>query len=94
MKQIAGEMPWLRKPRAQMLPTLLYVEANYTILCRRYGSPWVCIHKCIFVADIVLGKRSAATTHAFAAQLVARAEPAEEQEVQKYFVDPQNTSER
>ncbi|KAL0050961.1 hypothetical protein WJX82_011093 [Trebouxia sp. C0006] len=60
----------------------------------RYGSPWVCIHKCIFVADMVLGKRSAATTHAFAAQLVARAAPAEEQEVQKYFVDPQSTSER
>ncbi|DBA77116.1 TPA: hypothetical protein ACH3X1_009695 [Trebouxia sp. C0004] len=60
----------------------------------RYGSPWVCIHKCIFVADMVLGKRSAATTRAFAAQLVARAEPAEEQEVQKYFVDPQSTSER
>ncbi|DBA80115.1 TPA: hypothetical protein ACH3X2_007598 [Trebouxia sp. C0005] len=60
----------------------------------RYGSPWVCIHKCIFAADMILGKRSAATTHAFAAQLVARAEPAEEQEVQKYFVDPQSTSER
>ena len=78
----------------QMLAILLYVEARDTIPCRRYGSPWVCIHKCIFVADMVLGKRCAATTHAFAAQLVARAEPVEEQEVQKYFVDPQSTSER
>ena len=43
---------------------------------------------------MILGKRSAATTHAFAARLVALAEPAEEQEVQKYYVDPQNTSER
>ncbi len=87
-------MPWLRDPRAQMLLILLPVAASDTVFCRRYGSPWVCIHKCIFVADMVLGKRSAATTHAFAAQLVARAEPAEEQEVQKYFVDPQSTSER
>ena len=43
---------------------------------------------------MILGKRSAATTHAFAARLVALAEPAEEQEVQKYYVDPQNKSER
>ena len=43
---------------------------------------------------MILGKRSAATTHAFAARLVAIAEPAEEQEVQKYYVGPQNTSER
>ena len=43
---------------------------------------------------MVLGRRSAATTLGFAARLAAMAEPAEEQEVQKYFVDPQNTAER
>lgn len=62
--------------------------------CRRYGSPWVCLHKCIFVADMVLGKRSPATTKGFAAALLAAALPAEEQEVQRYYVDPQNTAER
>ncbi len=46
------------------------------------------------MADVVLGTRSAATARGFAARLVAMAEPAEEQEVQKYYVDPQNTLER
>ena len=63
-------------------------------LFRRYASSWVCLHKCIFVADLVLGKRSPAATKGFAARLLAMSEPAEEQEVQKYYVDPQNTSER
>ena len=64
------------------------------LACRRYASPWVCVHKCIFVADMVLGKRSTAASKAFAARLVALAGPAEEQEVQRYYVDPQNTTER
>ena len=80
---------------AKQMQTLSRVlELSVLLKCRRYASPWVCLHKCIFVADMVLGKRSAATTHGFAARLVAMAEPAEEQEVQKYYVDPQNTAER
>ena len=70
-------------------------KGQFVVLaCRRYASPWVCVHKCIFVAEVVLGRRSAAASKGFAARLAALAEPAEEQEVQKYYVDPQNTSER
>ena len=43
---------------------------------------------------MVLGKRSAAASKGFAARLVALAGPAEEQEVQRYYVDPQNTTDR
>ena len=57
-------------------------------MCRRYASPWVCVHKCIFVTDMVLGKRSGATSKGFAARLLPLAQPAEEQEVQRYYVDP------
>ena len=43
---------------------------------------------------MVLGKRSAAASKGFAVKLIALADSVEEQEVQKYYVDPQNTSER
>lgn len=62
--------------------------------CRRYGSPWVCINKCIYTAEAVLGRRTAATAHGFAAKLAAMADPAEEQEVQKYYSDPGSLSDR
>lgn len=64
------------------------------VCCRRFGSPWVCINKCIHAAEMVLGKRAAATSQGFAAKLVALAEPAEEQEVQKYYSDPGSLTER
>lgn len=54
----------------------------------------MCLHKCIFVVDMVLGKRSPAATKGFAAALLALALPAEEQEVQRFYVDPENTGER
>lgn len=74
-----------------------HTQSNHPKLlfyCRRYGSPWVCINKCIYTAELVLGRRTAATALGFAAKLVALAEPADEQEVQKYYSDPGSMTDR
>ena len=62
--------------------------------CRRGASPWVCVHKCLAVADAVLGPRSRATAQAFAATLLKHAERASSQEVDKYHATPPSLTPR
>lgn len=54
----------------------------------------MCLNKCIYAAELVLGKRTAAASHGFAAKLVPLAEDAEEWEVRKFYSDPGNITDR
>ena len=56
--------------------------------CRRGKSPWMCLHKCVSVADSVLGVRSQATATAFAQQPAEQAVPADQEDVDKYHIAP------
>ncbi|KAK9807537.1 hypothetical protein WJX72_001951 [[Myrmecia] bisecta] len=66
--------------------------ADYSL--RRGASNLVCVHKCIAVADRMLGERSVATSRSFAASLVKRSLPTDEEEEELYKVSPEGLDTR